>query len=430
PKPFIELSLLQRKSEYSSVLEIEYARVLVQEFAIQIDQGLINALMALVDSEIKKEPYGKQLFLSDMDTALLRLEDTAKQYKSNQPRSFYNDLHISPLMIHLSFSQGGTVGEGENSTSAVAIQSEFFKVLFQSIGVSVTELQDVVFKLAYFERSCVFYRYDQLQAEIVSHYTMQALRQMYVLVLGLDIIGNPFGLVRDLSAGVEDLFYQPFQGLIQGPEEFATGVALGVQSMFGHAVGGAAGAVGRITGTVGKGVAALTFDQEYQRKRQEDLNRRPQSFSEGIARGVKGLGTGLVGGITGIVMKPIQGAKEEGGVGFVKGIGKGLIGAVTRPVSGVVDFASSTMHSVRTVAGADKEARALRPPRVILADRIVRPFSFHEAIGFKIFNDVDRGELADTDNFVTFAQITDKVVLLVTNMQLYLRYSIVLTINL
>ncbi|KJH39941.1 hypothetical protein DICVIV_14151, partial [Dictyocaulus viviparus] len=120
--------------------------------------------------------------------------------------------------IHLSFSQGGTVGEGENSTSAVAIQSEFFKVLFQSIGVSVTELQDVVFKLAYFERSCVFYRYDQLQAEIVSHYTMQALRQMYVLVLGLDIIGNPFGLVRDLSAGVEDLFYQPFQGLIQGPE--------------------------------------------------------------------------------------------------------------------------------------------------------------------------------------------------------------------
>ncbi|KAK6013370.1 hypothetical protein OSTOST_21317, partial [Ostertagia ostertagi] len=91
---------------------------------------------------------------------------------------------------------------------------------------------------------------------------------MYVLVLGLDIIGNPFGLVRDLSAGVEDLFYQPFQGLVQGPEEFASGVALGVQSMFGHAVGGAAGAVGRITGTVGKGVAALTFDQEYQRKRQ------------------------------------------------------------------------------------------------------------------------------------------------------------------
>ncbi|KIH56604.1 hypothetical protein ANCDUO_13215 [Ancylostoma duodenale] len=206
------------------------------------------------------------MFETDMKTSLVRLEDTAKQYRSNQPRAFYNDLHISPLMIHLSFSQGGTTGE--SSSGAMPIQSEFFKVLFQSVGVSVTELQDVVFKLAYFERKRVFYRSDQLNSEIISHYTMQALRQMYVLVLGLDIIGNPFGLVRDLSAGVEDLFYQPFQGLVLGPEEFATGVALGVQSMFGHAVGGAAGAVGRITGTVGKGVAALTFDQEYQRKRQ------------------------------------------------------------------------------------------------------------------------------------------------------------------
>ncbi|EYC32490.1 hypothetical protein Y032_0003g1609 [Ancylostoma ceylanicum] len=418
PKPFVEISLLQRQSEFSKVPEIEYARMLVQEFAVQVDQGLINALLALVASEVNKQAYGKEMFETDMKTSLVRLEDTAKQYRSNQPRSFYNDLHISPLMIHLSFSQGGTTGEG--SSGAMPIQSEFFKVLFQSVGVSVTELQDVVFKLAYFERKRVFYRSDQLNSEIISHYTMQALRQMYVLVLGLDIIGNPFGLVRDLSAGVEDLFYQPFQGLVLGPEEFATGVALGVQSMFGHAVGGAAGAVGRITGTVGKGVAALTFDAEYQRKRQEDLNRKPQSFGEGMARGVKGLGMGVVEGITGVVTKPIEGAKQEGGLGFVKGVGKGLIGVVTRPVSGVVDFASSTMHSVRTVAGAGKEAGALRPPRVIRPDHIIRPYSHYEALGFKIFNDTDRGAIADTDEFITYAPITDKIVLLVTNAQLVL----------
>jgi hypothetical protein len=32
-----------------------------------------------------------------------------------------------------------------------------------------------------------------------------------VLVLGLDVIGNPFGLVLGLKQGVEDLFYEPFQ---------------------------------------------------------------------------------------------------------------------------------------------------------------------------------------------------------------------------
>jgi len=36
-------------------------------------------------------------------------------------------------------------------------------------------------------------------------------KQLYVLVLGLDVIGNPFGLVLGLTQGVGDLFYEPFQ---------------------------------------------------------------------------------------------------------------------------------------------------------------------------------------------------------------------------
>ena len=66
---------------------------------------------------------------------------------------------------------------------------------------------------------------------------MQAIKQMYVLVLGLDVLGNPFGVIRGLAEGIEDLFYEPYQGAIQGPEEFAEGLALGVKSLLGHAVG-------------------------------------------------------------------------------------------------------------------------------------------------------------------------------------------------
>ncbi|EGT37999.1 hypothetical protein CAEBREN_29401 [Caenorhabditis brenneri] len=425
PKPFIELSLLQRQPEFSSIAEIEYAHVLIQEFAVQVDQGLINALLLLISGEVARKPYGfaafqKEMFDEDIKICHVTLSETASTYRSQRPKSFYNDLHISPIMMHLSFSQGGTSGDAAASGASMPIQSEMINVLLRSVGVTLTELQDVVFKLAYFERKCVFYSPEQLNGEIVSHYAKQFIKQVYVLVLGLDIIGNPFGLVRDLSAGVEDLFYQPFQGAIQGPEEFAAGVALGVQSMFGHAVGGAAGAVGRITGTVGKGVAALTFDDDYMKKRQEDLNRKPQSFGEGMARGLKGLGMGVVGGITGVVTKPIEGAKQEGGFGFVKGVGKGLIGVVTRPVSGVVDFASGTMNSVRAVAGTNREAGPLRPPRVLRADKIVRPYSSSDAYGFKVFKDTDRGELAETDEFVTYASISDKIVLIITDRRIIL----------
>ncbi|XP_005111747.3 vacuolar protein sorting-associated protein 13A [Aplysia californica] len=170
---------------------------------------------------------------------------------------------------------------------------------------------------------------------------------MYVLVLGLDVLGNPFGLLRGLSEGIEDLFYEPYQGAIQGPEEFAEGLALGVRSLFGHAVGGAAGAVSRITGTLGKGLAALTLDDDYQKKRREQLNKRPATAREGFARGGKGLVMGVFDGVTGIVRKPVEGAKQDGVAGFFKGMGKGLVGVVTRPTSGVVDFASSSLEGIR-----------------------------------------------------------------------------------
>ena len=56
-----------------------------------------------------------------------------------------------------------------------------------------------------------------------------------------------------------------------------------------HPAGGAAGVVSRITGSVGKGLAAITMDKEYQQKRREEMNRPPKDFGESLAKGGKGL---------------------------------------------------------------------------------------------------------------------------------------------
>lgn len=59
--------------------------------------------------------------------------------------------------------------------------------------------------------------------------------------------------------------------------------------MYCHMLGGAAGAASRITGTLGKGLAALTLDKEYQKRRRQNISRRPQDFTHGIAQSGKGL---------------------------------------------------------------------------------------------------------------------------------------------
>lgn len=123
---------------------------------------------------------------------------------------------------------------------------------------------------------------------------------------------------------------------------------MGVSSLLGHTVSGTAGAVSRITGTLGKGVAALTMDEDYQQKRREAWNRRSRNIRESLTRGVKGVGQGIYDGVTGVILKPIEGAYESGFVGFFIGVGKGLVGSVARPISGLIDFASGTLDALRT----------------------------------------------------------------------------------
>lgn len=65
-------------------------------------------------------------------------------------------------------------------------------------------------RLAYFQQKGVLLSGGQLLALVQSHYMQQALQQAYVLILGLDVLGNPYGLVRDFTQGLGDFFYEPF----------------------------------------------------------------------------------------------------------------------------------------------------------------------------------------------------------------------------
>ncbi|KAI6181597.1 Vacuolar protein sorting-associated protein 13C [Aphelenchoides besseyi] len=434
PKPFAELSFIMNQSEHSNVVQIKYLRLLVQEFDIRIDKGLVESSLALFSSEQISVPYTSEMFQKDLELTHPKLQERVTATKQSKQKAFYHDLHISPLMVHFSFSQGGSTKRRSQNSDTKSVKQPsnrlfaLVQVLMKSVGVTVTEVQDVVFRLAYFERKHTFYNKEQLQSEVTSHYTKQFIKQLYVLVLGLDVIGNPYGLVMDVGSGVVDAFYQPFQGAIQGPEEFVEGVALGVSSLFTHTFGGAASAVSRITGTVGKGVAALTLDEEYQRKRQEALNRQPQNFAEGNHSKCR-----YTSSRSRVFTKPIEGARQGGAGGFVKGVGKGLLGAVLRPASGVVDFASGTINTVKkqvfsikhfillfSAATGSKSIESLRPTRFIPIDHIIRPFNYSEACGYKIFRDTDNGSYADTDNFVGHAFIDERNVFLITDRRVIL----------
>nr|XP_057926418.1 vacuolar protein sorting-associated protein 13A isoform X3 [Doryrhamphus excisus] len=415
PKPLTDICMVTRAAGHSDISRIKYFKVLIQEMDLKLDLGFLFAILDLFSPEDAGAVTPLQeVELFEKDVEYIKTELNHATAADTTPISLYEYFHISPIKLHLSFSlsTGGEDGlKGKRETEVIPIQS--LNLLLKSIGATLTDVQDVVFKLAFFELTFQFCTTQQLQWEVIRHYSKQAIKQMYVLVLGLDVLGNPFGLIRGLSEGVEAFFYEPYQGAIQGPEEFVEGMALGVKALVGGAVGGIAGAASRITGAMAKGVAAMTMDEEYQQKRREAMNTQPSGLKEGLTRGGKGLVSGFVSGITGIVTKPIKGAQKEGAAGFFKGVGKGLVGAVTRPTGGIIDMASSTFQGIKSAAETSQDIESLRPPRFIHEDGVIRPYRQREGIGSQMLQKIENGRFAKYRYFA-HAKVNDSDFFMIT----------------
>ena len=133
-----------------------------------------------------------------------------KQFVTKYIHTYLFQNYLRCFQVHVSFSltssDSGRVKVNANRRS---------NFLLQSLGI-LTDINDNLFRLGYFERKHNFYSAEDLQNEIMMHYTSQFAKQFYVTVFGLEILGNPFGLVTGATRGVEDLFYEPFVGAVEG----------------------------------------------------------------------------------------------------------------------------------------------------------------------------------------------------------------------
>ncbi|KAM0269457.1 hypothetical protein ACHAQH_009709 [Verticillium albo-atrum] len=80
----------------------------------------------------------------------------------------------------------------------------------------------------------------------------------------------------------------------------------------------------------------------------------------------KNFGSGFYEGITGIVTKPMEGAKKEGTFGFIKGVGKGSMGLITRPGSamfGLVAYPAQGAYKSVQSMGNDGVEKAVATGR-------------------------------------------------------------------
>lgn len=105
-------------------------------------------------------------------------------------------------------------------------------------------------------------------------------------------------------------------------------------------------------------------------------------------QGTEALAQGVAFGVSGVVRKPVQSARQNGLLGLAHGLGRAVLGFIVQPVSGALDFFSLTVDGIGASCSRCLEVftnkanlQRIRNPRAIHADGILREYSELEAAG-------------------------------------------------
>lgn len=105
-------------------------------------------------------------------------------------------------------------------------------------------------------------------------------------------------LFQRIATGVTDAFYEPLNGMMRGPDEFAQGVLRGGKSLAENTLFGLSDSVGKVSGSLGKSLAELSMDKDYLDRRASSAahasHEAPRNLGQGFLRSVEDVSGGFL----------------------------------------------------------------------------------------------------------------------------------------
>uniref|UniRef100_A0A8C2JST0 Vacuolar protein sorting 13 homolog D n=1 Tax=Cyprinus carpio TaxID=7962 RepID=A0A8C2JST0_CYPCA len=221
------------------------------------------------------------------------------------------------------------------------------KALKGTLGLPLIRFEDAIINMKPYTRVHPYETQEMIISDILKHFKEELVSQAAQILGSVDFLGNPIGLLNDVTEGMNELIkYGNVGGLIRS-------VTHGVSN-----------STAKFAGTLSDGLGK-TMDNRHQTER-ECIRYHGATSGEHLVAGIHGLAHGIIGGLTSVITSTVEGVKTEGGVsGFFSGLGKGLVGTVTKPMAGALDFASETAQTVRDMASLSNRlsAQRVRKPR-------------------------------------------------------------------
>ncbi|KAG7665092.1 VPS13 [[Candida] subhashii] len=407
--PAFSTSVCRVKGDSHGVMFIKYATILLQEMTFEIDEDFLFALLEF--SKFPGAAWNKQ--------HIDRLCEDGREIKEPERLAESNDvyfeaLHLQPIKANISFVRTERINAEDKGSSQNTLMF-FFNVLTMAIG----NINDAPIKLNALFIENIRVPIPILMDSVQIHYSQAFFYQLHNILGSADFLGNPVGLFNQISSGVLDIFYEPYQGFVlnDNPQELGIGIAKGGLSFLKKSVFGFSDSLAKVTGSIAKGLTVATMDQKFQERRRLNTKRnKPKHALYGFASGANSFIDSIASGVTGVATAPIEGAAEEGAVGFFKGLGKGVIGLPTKAAIGIFDLASNVSEGIKntTTVFDNAELDKVRLPRFIPPNSIIKPYSEREAKGQFWMHNIDGGIFYNETYVAHLVLAGDEMAVLVT----------------
>lgn len=329
--PAIDLKSEIQEQQNNNAVIFKYFILSLQKITAIIEEKLLLKLFAFVGLHIDQEEvinrdendYETQRLLSEVSAA------SAKRY-------YFGVLQLKPGEIRLSVRTAGKL-------------SGSLHKIKKKLGLTLINFEDATITLDSFERKHPFETSQFLYNSIIKHFKVELVWQAAVILGSVDFIGNPMGLMNDVSEGFSGLIYDRNVG-----------------ALVKNVTHGLSNTAAKVTESLSDGLGKIAMDDYHEEMRHKIRQVATVGrSSDHILAGLKGFGFGILGGATGIFKQVYEGASNEGLPGVFYGLGKGVVGAVTKPVVGVLDLASETARAVRDSSRSKLIKERKRLPRCV-----------------------------------------------------------------
>ncbi|KAF9422722.1 hypothetical protein HW555_001716 [Spodoptera exigua] len=410
-KPCIEIVALKQHRPSLNQDVYKYVKILIQEYSVNLDRGFVNYVFDILNHwKIQEKPAVRLR----ADLALVHMPLPVMALKSQinaQKNVFFEYVHLSPVKLVLSLSSRGYSAESANSPSKTRFgnkkenrpklfNSDLLEYLFNSWGSSLCDMKDVVIKMSYLEFRNAPITTSTLVEQASHHYWTQLVQQFYVLVLGLNILGNPYSHIGDFSRGLKQ-YYEPCMGTALGRK---------IMDVASRLEDGAAALLGLRASPTTR--TSAMFDDlpkpQTPRRKPGEVPQLSNDIPESVIEGDSSNQASIALALTALVARPTFDVCREA-----------ARASLSRQLN--VSSAESALKACVERSGGRLLARR-RLPRHCDPIEGVRPFSQHAALGLQLLTLLGRGHYADTDAYIAHAHLgpTSNCTLLISTQHIFM----------